>query len=129
MRARPSTGGEDDTPVEFAKRWVDEFEALRITGRSARTLRKWRKAGLIRRRMRAGVHVFEVGELTAAKADSERRAVEYRFLPGQPGGPGRPPHPARPKIAQLLAQQVPMTQIAADCGCSVGLVKAVRKGL
>ncbi|OZD31701.1 hypothetical protein CH247_11080 [Rhodococcus sp. 06-156-3b] len=129
MRARPSTGGDDDTPVAFAKRWVDEFEALRITGRSKRTLSKWRKAGLIRRRKRGGVHVYEVEELNAAKADSERRAIEYRFTPGQPGGPGRRPHPARPRIAELLAQEVPMTDIARDCGCSVGLVKAVRKEL
>lgn len=134
MRTLPGLGSDIDdapqnAPVAFPKRWVDEHEAIRITGRSSRSLRRWRLDGLIRRRKRRDVHVFEVGDLLAAVADTERRITQRGFKPGQPGGPGRPQHPARPRVAELLAQGVSVAQAARECGCSFGVAKNVKQGM
>ncbi|WP_143546301.1 helix-turn-helix domain-containing protein [Rhodococcus sp. 14-2496-1d] len=122
-------GGDDDAPtlapVAFPNRWVDEFEAIRITGRSERTLRRWRTTRQVRGRRRGEVHVFEVGDLLAAVADANRRYRSSRRECGQMGG--RPRHPASQRIAELLKEQTPIKQIARECECSPSTVRKVRE--
>lgn len=126
MRALPSLGGDDDAPtsapVKFPNRWVDEFEAIRITGRSARTLKRWRLTGQVRGRVRGTQHVFEVSELLAALAENDRRIDARRRLKV-----GRPRHAARPRVRRLLEQGLSVKQVAEICECNRDLVRAVKR--
>lgn len=90
MRKPPSIDNDAQTVPEFPERWVDKFEAMRIVG-SRKTLWRYYSQGQIRRKQRAGEMVFELGELTRAKAANVAKSKAARFQKGKPGtaGPGR----------------------------------------
>ena len=62
-------------PVE-GDEWVGELEAMEVTGRSARTLRRWREAGHVRVLRDGGPLQFNSADLLLMcriKAENERR--------------------------------------------------------
>lgn len=75
-----------ETPtIEFPKHWINRAEALRLIGRGKTTLWKWEKAGLIQRRNRGGVHVFEVNQLLRARDKCATRMKSTQFRQGNDG--------------------------------------------
>jgi hypothetical protein len=88
MRPPPCIDADAETVPEFPERWVNKFDAMRIVG-SRKTLWRYYSQGQIRRKQRCGEMVFELGELTRAKAANVEKKKAARFQKGQAGGPGR----------------------------------------
>lgn len=132
MRPPPTIGVDDETaPTHFPTRWINREEARRLVVRCERTIYSWEQAGLIIRRSRGGIPVYEAGQLLRAKDESTARAKLSRFHPGhqRTTGVGRPPHQARPKIARMIGEGFTNSEIHRECECSETLIKAVRREL
>lgn len=84
MRPAPSSG-DDTSPEHFPTRWINRDEALRLIARGKVTLWKWERAGMVRRKNRGGIHVFEAGELLRARDEYEARFRRSQFQPGNNG--------------------------------------------
>lgn len=82
MRAAPTIDGGN---AQFPKHWVTKPEALRLIERCDRTLRRWTRDGIVRKKMRSGQPVWETSELlagiTAMRENYEKRP--------RVAGPGR----------------------------------------
>lgn len=62
--------------------WLDEDTACKYAGRSSRTLREWRRLGVVDWGRRGGRIVYEQSSLVSALADAEARYRDRRIVPG-----------------------------------------------
>lgn len=129
MRKPPAI--DHEAVASFPLRWINRDEAMRLVNRDRGTLWRWEKAGLIRKKTRAGKHVFEAGELLRARDERAATLDRARFQPGHPPAvtSGRPRHPARPRIAELLENGRSLKQIVAELHCTASLVRRVKSEL
>lgn len=131
MRPKPNIGVDGESQAHFPSRWINRAEAMRLVGRSDRTIYTWENSGLIVRRSRGGVPVYEAGQLLRARHESAERQKVTRFHLGheRTAGIGRPRHRARPQIAHMIAEGYANAEIWRECGCSETLVMTVRREL
>lgn len=123
MRTPPTIDG-GMTAQEFPKHWLPKAEALRLIDRCDRTLRVWTRAGLVHRRTRAGIHVWEASELLRAK---ETRRQNYLNKPKRAGLGRGNRHPATNTVRQMIAEGHRNVDIIRAVGCGKHIVGKIRK--
>lgn len=74
-----------ETETQFPRHWINRAEALRLIGRGKTTLWKWERAGLVQRRNRGGIHVFETGQLLRTRDRLATRMQSTQFVPCNDG--------------------------------------------
>ncbi|MCD2134540.1 winged helix-turn-helix transcriptional regulator [Rhodococcus qingshengii] len=111
--------------------WLDVWDATRYVNRSAKTLHRWVRLGIVKTGRRRGELLFDQYSLAAARIymDGRRRASQ---IDGTTivAGPGRPKDlSAREEIVNLLVADSSMSnrEIARRVGVSHTLVSSVRR--
>jgi hypothetical protein len=88
MRKPPIVSASDAPAPYFPERWITLYEAVRISGRSSRTIYDWHRKKLIRRKRRDGKPVYEASELLLALTTSTDRQKATQFQIGRLGPVG-----------------------------------------
>lgn len=65
--------------------WIDTETAVRYTGRSERTLQRWRIRGLVKAGKRHGQRVYARRSLEVAMLVADKRQATSRFDGSKPG--------------------------------------------
>lgn len=123
MRTPPTIDG-GMTAQEFPKHWIPKAEALRLIDRSDHTLAVWTRSGLVHRRTRAGIHVWEASELLRAK---ETKRQNYLNKPRRAGLGRGNRHPATDEVRQMIAEGHRNVDIIRAVGCGNHIVGKIRK--
>lgn len=83
--------------------WLSENEAARISRRSTRTIRSWRRAGLVRWRRVGGRVMIDQGSVYTAIARARQRQEGYELRkPPRCAGPGRGRRDSNPLVDPVL---------------------------